>query len=231
MKPITLNIDFTEMKKNSKHQVMKFTFKGEDTEGKGELLYRMSGSIVVMALEGCGIGSFNGDFFEHKKTHQGFVSQFRIRGDVNDAAAGKIYSMSGRTVQLSLQPAQMSIDEFYEGDHNIEDGEDEDQMTIEQSAGGSPDVQEGAQKAQQEQAEEHTTSEEQQESPQEAAEGQEQQQEEAKPDEAPKAGKGRSRRLTKKEKEEQAKAETDAAAQAEAEAKEEQPVSDDDLPF
>lgn len=204
MKPITLSIDFTEMKKNSKHQVMKFTFKGEDKEGKGELLYRMSGSIVVMALEGCGIGSFNGDFFEHKKTHQGFVSQFRIRGDVNDLAAGKIYSMSGRTVQLSLQPAQMSIDEFYEGDHDIQDWDDEDQMTIEHAA------------------------EEQQETPQEAAEGQEQQQDEAKPEEAPSTGKGRSRRLTKKEKEEQAKAEAEAATKA---AEEQPSVNDDDLPF
>ncbi|MDO3679676.1 hypothetical protein [Paenibacillus ehimensis] len=216
MKPITLSIDFTEMKKNSKHQVMKFTFKGEDKEGKGELLYRMSGSIVVMALEGCGIGSFNGDFFEHKKTHQGFVSQFRIRGDVNDLAAGKIYSMSGRTVQLSLQPAQMSIDEFYEGDHNIEDGEDdEDQMTIDEA--GEVEEQAGEQ-----------VPKEQQETPQEAAEGHEQPQEEAKPEEAPSTGKGRSRRLTKKEKEEQAKAEAEAATKA---AEEQPPVNDDDLPF
>lgn len=107
------------MKKNSKHQVMKFTYNGEDREGKGKQLYEISGGIVVCQITGCDAGEFNAEFFEQKRTSKGFVMQMRIKGDVNNERAGKIYSYSGRNVELTIQPSQMSIDEFY--------GDDEDE--------------------------------------------------------------------------------------------------------
>jgi hypothetical protein len=119
----TVNIEFTEMKKNSKHQVMKFTFNGEDTQGKGEQLYKMSGGIVICEITGCEVGKFNAEFFEHKRTSKGFVCQMKIKGDVKSESAGKIYAFSGRTVEIKLEQAQMSIEEFYEGIEYSVDGQ------------------------------------------------------------------------------------------------------------
>lgn len=142
-----LTIEFKEMKKNSKHQVLKFEHKGEDEEAVGEILYGMSGAIVVVEIEGCEAGEFNADFFEHKKTHNGFVMQMKIKGDVSDERAGKIYAKSGKVVNLTVKPAQMTIEEFYQepregvrGTINSDGTVDVNQVTIEQAAAAADEA-------------------------------------------------------------------------------------------
>lgn len=115
MANVSMGIEFTEMKGNTKHQNLKFTFKGEDEEKIGHQLYAMRG-ICVLHIEGCEVERFYADHYEHKGDHNGFVSQFRIKGDVSDEDASKIYRLKGRSVNLRVETAQMSMEDFYKKD-------------------------------------------------------------------------------------------------------------------
>lgn len=116
MSIVTTNIEFTEMKKNKKES-LKFTLKGDDSNGTGKQLYDMAGSIVHMEIKGCAVGKFPAEFVDIKKTAKGVVVNFLLKGDLSDEQSGLIYAYSGgRNVELMLEETQMSIEDFHEED-------------------------------------------------------------------------------------------------------------------
>jgi hypothetical protein len=116
MSIVTTNIEFTEMKKNKKES-LKFSLKGDDSNGTGKQLYDMAGSIVHMEIKGCAVGKFPAEFVDIKKSAKGVVVNFLLKGDLSDTQSGWIYAYSGKNVELLLEETQMSIEDFHGEDH------------------------------------------------------------------------------------------------------------------
>jgi hypothetical protein len=113
MSAVIVNIEFTEMKKNKKES-LKFTLKGDDSQGIGKRLYDLAGSIVHMEIKDCAVGKFPAEFVDIKKSAKGVVANFLLKGDLSDEKSGQIYAHSGGTaVELTLESSQMSIEDFH----------------------------------------------------------------------------------------------------------------------
>ncbi|QGQ97007.1 hypothetical protein EHS13_20020 [Paenibacillus psychroresistens] len=132
MSAVIVNIEFTEMKKNKKES-LKFTLKGDDSQGIGKRLYDLAGSIVHMEIKDCAVGKFPAEFVDIKKSAKGVVANFLLKGDLSDEKSGQIYSHSGGTaVELTLESSQMSIEDFHDPETEwVETEGDEKQAGLE----------------------------------------------------------------------------------------------------
>lgn len=147
-----LNVFFKMMQKDDKKEVLKFEIKGnEDGEAENDL-FVLSGSIIVFNIEGCAAGEVTAEFMNIQRDSKKTVMKFAIKGDSEDKAQ-QLYKYAGRNVKLSVQPSQMSIEEFYEAEHEgIEytvggDGVvtvDSDQLSMDEVAAAQEEKEEGA---------------------------------------------------------------------------------------
>ena len=141
-----LNVFFKMQQKDDKKEVLKFEIKGNDTENAANALYPLAGSIVVFSIENCKAGETTAEFMNLQKDSKKTTLKFAIKGDSQEKAQ-ELYKFAGNNVKLSIQPSQMSIDEFYgdEDDHEgipyqvAQDGTvsvNKDQMSLEDVAEG-----------------------------------------------------------------------------------------------
>ncbi|WP_019123623.1 hypothetical protein [Brevibacillus massiliensis] len=111
-----LNVFFKMQQKDDKKEVLKFEIKGNDGENAANQLYQLAGSIIVFEIEGCAAGETTAEFMNIQRDSKKTVMKFAIKGD-SEEKAQELYKFAGRNVKMTVQPSQMSIEEFYEEDH------------------------------------------------------------------------------------------------------------------
>ena len=110
------------------------------------------GGIVVLAVNAAGTQSseIQAEFATLQRDSKKTALKFNIKGD-NEKASAELYRLAGMNVELSLQSSQMSIDEFYDNDHEgvqytvNPDGTvevDQGQITLEEAAAAAEQAQE-----------------------------------------------------------------------------------------
>ncbi|MCM3599377.1 hypothetical protein M3175_01435 [Robertmurraya korlensis] len=111
---VTVKANFNKQTKDSKKELVQFYVKGED-EKKPEL-NQMTREVVELTIEGieqkltC---EFNKISKDSKKT----VLDFIVKGDTSSDQSFNFYKKAGSDVTLTIVESQMSIDEFYDNDH------------------------------------------------------------------------------------------------------------------
>jgi hypothetical protein len=135
---IKLNVLFKKMQKDDKKEVLMFHVLSDELPHADELL-KMPGSIALLNVEESEAGEVGAEFVSIQRDSKKTVLKFNIKRDA-DGKVNKLYPHAGSNISLGLQPSQMTIDEFYEDDHEgIEyqvDGSgnvevNKDQMSIE----------------------------------------------------------------------------------------------------
>lgn len=140
---IQLNVLFKKMQKDDKKEVLVYEVKGDDLP-QAHTLVEMAGTIVILAANAAGnkTSEIQAEFATLQRDSKKTALKFNIKGD-NEKASAEFYRMAGMNVTLSLQASQMSIDEFYDDDHEgvqytiNPDGTvdmDQNQMTIDEVA-------------------------------------------------------------------------------------------------
>ncbi|EJW17596.1 hypothetical protein M5X00_16685 [Paenibacillus alvei] len=148
---IQLNVLFKKMQKDDKKEVLVYEVKGDDLP-QAHTLVEMAGTIVILAASAAGnkTSEIQAEFATLQRDSKKTALKFNIKGD-NEKASAEFYRMAGMNVTLSLQASQMSIDEFYDDDHEgvqytiNPDGTvdmDPNQMTIDEAAAAAEHQQE-----------------------------------------------------------------------------------------
>ena len=112
---IKLNVLFKKMQKDDKKEVLMFHVLSDELPHADELL-KMPGSIALLNVEESEAGEVGAEFVSIQRDNKKTVLKFNIKRDV-EGKVSKLYSFAGSNVSLSLQPSQMTIDEFYEEEH------------------------------------------------------------------------------------------------------------------
>lgn len=86
-----------------------------------ELLYtddllKMPGIIVLLTVEESEVEPIGVEFVSIQCDSKKTVLKFNVKGDTKDKI-NKLYPFAGENVSITLEPSQMSIDEFYEEQH------------------------------------------------------------------------------------------------------------------
>lgn len=110
-----LNVLFKKIQKDDKKEVLLFHVQGDELPHANELL-KMPGSITMINVEESEAGEIGAEFVSIQRDDKKTVLKFHIKRDTN-GVVNKFYPFAGSNVSISLQPSQMSIDEFYEDDH------------------------------------------------------------------------------------------------------------------
>lgn len=112
MTRIELDVLFKKMQKDDKKEVLEFhIIDDEIPQSKG--LIDLAGSIAVLQIDGN--EKFTAEFKKIQRDSKKVVLQFEVKGDNEDKVI-KLYKLAGSHVQLDLEPSQISIEEFYDGD-------------------------------------------------------------------------------------------------------------------
>jgi hypothetical protein len=114
MSKVELNVFFKMQQKDDKKEVLKFEIKG-DGEESSNALYQLAGGIVLFEIDGCAAGETSAEFMNIQRDSKKTTMKFAIKGD-SEKKAQELYKFAGHNVKLSVQPSQMSIEEFYEED-------------------------------------------------------------------------------------------------------------------
>jgi transcription initiation factor IIF auxiliary subunit len=112
---IKLNVLFKKMQKDDKKEVLMFHVLSDELPHADELL-KMPGSIALLNVEESEAGEVGAEFVSIQRDNKKTVLKFNIKRDV-EGKVSKLYGFAGSNVSLALQPSQMTIDEFYEDDH------------------------------------------------------------------------------------------------------------------
>jgi len=108
-----LNVFFKMQQKDDKKEILKFEIKGNDAENTANELYPLAGSIVIFIIEGCAAGETTAEFMNIQRDSKKTTMKFAIKGD-SEEKAQELYKFAGRNVTITIQPSQMSLEEFYE---------------------------------------------------------------------------------------------------------------------
>ncbi|KAA0563655.1 hypothetical protein F0342_12675 [Bacillus sp. CH30_1T] len=120
MSKTQLNVFFKMQQKDDKKEILKFEIKGqEDGDTATTGLYALAGSIILFEIEGCAAGETSAEFMNIQRDSKKTTMKFAIKGD-SEKKAQELYKYAGRNVNLSIQPSQMTIEEFYEGPEGTE---------------------------------------------------------------------------------------------------------------
>jgi hypothetical protein len=117
MSKIELNVFFKMQQKDDKKEILKFEIKGNDSENTANALYPLAGSIIVFNIEGCAAGETTAEFMNIQRDSKKTAMKFAIKGD-SEEKAQELYKYAGRNVKLSVQPSQMSLEEFYDDEEH-----------------------------------------------------------------------------------------------------------------
>lgn len=111
---IQIKANFNKQTKDSKKELIQFYVKGED-ENKPEL-NRLCREVVEIQIEGIEqklTAEFNKASKDSKKT----VLDFIVKGGTSSDQSYQFYQKAGFDVNLLITESQMSIDEFYDDEH------------------------------------------------------------------------------------------------------------------
>ena len=111
---VTVKAHFNKQTKDSKKELIQFYIKGED-EKKPELS-QMTREVVELTIDGVDqklTCEFNKTSKDSKKT----VLDFIVKGDTSAEQSFHFYKKAGSDITLNIVESQMSIDEFYDKDH------------------------------------------------------------------------------------------------------------------
>jgi len=110
-----LNVLFKKMQKDDKKEVLHFHVLSDELPHADELL-KMPGTITLLTVEESTAGEIGAEFVSIQRDTKKTVLKFNIKRDT-EGKVNQLYPHAGGNVSLILQPSQMTIDEFYEGDH------------------------------------------------------------------------------------------------------------------
>lgn len=113
---IKLNVLFKKMQKDDKKEVLEFHVVGGTLPHTTEL-NQMAGNMVILNVTESKAGSFPAEFAKFQRDSKKTVLLFKVKGD-SEEKSGKLYGFAGSNVELTMEPSQMSIDDYYEGDHD-----------------------------------------------------------------------------------------------------------------
>lgn len=115
MPKINLNVLFKKMQKDDKKEVLEFHVVGGTLPHTAEL-NGMAGNMVILNVTESKAGNFPAEFAKFQRDSKKTVLQFKVKGDSEEKSA-KLYGYAGSNVSLDMEPSQMSIDEYYDDDH------------------------------------------------------------------------------------------------------------------
>lgn len=115
MSKIKLNVLFKKMQKDDKKEVLEFHVVGGTLPHTAEL-NEMTGNMVVLNVPQSKAGTFPAEFNKLQRDSKKAVLQFKVKGDSEEKSA-KLYGYAGSNVELEMEPSQMSIDEYYDSEH------------------------------------------------------------------------------------------------------------------
>jgi hypothetical protein len=110
MSKAELNVLFKKIQKDDKKEVLEFHVQGDELPYSDELV-EMAGSIVVLNIPKSEAGNINTEFKSIQRDSKKTVLKFNVKGD-SDEKMNKLYPHAGRTVSLTIEPSQMSLEEF-----------------------------------------------------------------------------------------------------------------------
>jgi len=109
-----MNVLFKSMQKDDKKEVLKFLIPGDEDEAVD--LFDLSGSIVVLSLVvgGDQVGQdLTAEFLSMQRDSKKTVMKFGIKSD-SEGKSLELYKFAGRNVELTVEPSQLSLEEFRE---------------------------------------------------------------------------------------------------------------------
>jgi len=115
MTNIKLNVLFKKMQKDDKKEVLIFHVLSDELPHADELL-KMPGTIALITVEESENEALEAEFVSIQRDNKKTVLKFNIKRDA-EGKINKLYPFAGGNVSLILQQSQISIDEFYEDDH------------------------------------------------------------------------------------------------------------------
>ena len=110
-----LNVLFKKMQKDDKKEVLEFHVVGSTLPHTAEI-NEMAGNMVILNVTQSGAGSFPAEFAKFQRDSKKTVLQFKVKGDSEEKST-KLYMHAGSNVELLMKPSQMSIDDYYESEH------------------------------------------------------------------------------------------------------------------
>lgn len=128
-----INLFFKMQQKDDKKEILKFEVKGNEGDDATNKLYELAGNIVVLEIKGCAAGETTAEFMNIQRDSKKTTMKFAIKGD-SEEKAQELYKYAGRNVSLTIQPSQMTIEEFYE------DGEDREGLEYTIDGSGNVNV-------------------------------------------------------------------------------------------
>ncbi|PEV66042.1 hypothetical protein [Bacillus cereus] len=103
------------MQKDDKKEVLMFHVLSDELPHADDLL-KMPGTIVHLTVEKSDVEAIGAEFVSIQRDSKKTVLKFNVKGDTKDKI-NKLYPFAGENVAITLEPSQMSIDEFYEEQH------------------------------------------------------------------------------------------------------------------
>ncbi|MEH7157527.1 hypothetical protein [Neobacillus drentensis] len=111
---VTVKANFNKQTKDSKKELIQFYVKGED-EKKPEI-NQMTREVVELQIEGVE-QSLTCEFSKTSKDSKKTVLEFIVKGDTSADQSYNFYRKAGSDVTLSIIESQMSLEEFYDDEH------------------------------------------------------------------------------------------------------------------
>ncbi|PEM36738.1 hypothetical protein COF81_08135 [Bacillus pseudomycoides] len=115
MTNVKLNVLFKKMQKDDKKEVLMFHVVSDELPHADELL-KMPGTIVHLTVEESEAETIGAEFVSIKRDNKKTVLNFNVKRDTKDKI-NKLYPFAGENVVITLEPSQMSIEDFYEEPH------------------------------------------------------------------------------------------------------------------
>jgi hypothetical protein len=114
MSQAKLHVLFKKIQKDDKKEVLEFHVQGDELPHSDELV-QMAGSIVVLNVTNSEAGELNVEFKSIQRDSKKTTLKFNIKGD---SKVIQLYPHAGRTVEITMAPSQMSVDDFYDGEEH-----------------------------------------------------------------------------------------------------------------
>ena len=111
MAEIQLDVLFKKIQKDDKKEILEFHVLGDEIEHKTELI-SMAGGIAIL---GIGDIKLSAEFKSIQRDSKKVALKFEAKGDSEEKTI-KLYPKAGFNVRLSLEPSQMGLEDFSDGD-------------------------------------------------------------------------------------------------------------------
>jgi len=115
MAKVELDVLFKKIQKDDKKEVLEFHILGDDVQYKAELI-GMAGGIVIIEI---GDVKLSAECKSIQRDSKKVVLKFEAKGDSEEKTI-QLYPKAGFNVKLSLEPSQMSLEDFNDDEENHE---------------------------------------------------------------------------------------------------------------